>query len=51
MKTLANVTLVALSVCLMAGMTVYIVLGVVSGVQEQAARCTYEVLAEGACNP
>ena len=51
MKTLVNVALAAISVCLMAGTALYIVLLVVSGVQEQAARCPYEVLAEGACNP
>ena len=51
MKTLVNVTLAALSVCLMAGMALYIALAAVSGVQEQAARCPYEELAEGACNP
>ena len=50
MKTIANVTLVAISVCLMAGKALYIALAAVSGVQEQSARCTYEELAEGACN-
>ena len=50
MKTLVNVTLAALSVCLMVGMALYIALAAVSGVQEQAARCAYEELAEGACN-
>lgn len=50
MKTLANVTLAALSVSLMAGMFLYIALAVVSGVQDQAARCSYEELAERVCN-
>ena len=50
MKTLVNVTLASLSVSLMAGMGLYIALAAVSGVQEQSARCSYEVLAEGACN-
>ena len=50
MKTIANVTLAAISVCLMAGMALYIALAAVSGVQEQAARCSYEELAERACN-
>ena len=50
MKTLVNATLTTISVCLMAGMAVYIALAAVSGVQEQAARCSYDVLAEGACS-
>ena len=50
MKTLVNATLAAISVCLMAGMAIYIALAAVSGVQEQAARCSYEELAERACN-
>ena len=50
MKTLVNVTLASLSVSLMVGMSLYIALAAVSGVQEQSARCSYEVLAEGACN-
>ena len=50
MKTLANVTIAAISVFLMAGMGLYIALEAVSGVQEQAARCSYEELAERACN-
>lgn len=51
MKTLANATLAVISVCLMAGMGLYIALAAVSGVQEQAARCSYEELAESACPP
>ena len=50
MKTLANVTLATISVCLMAGMVLYIALAAVSGVKEQTARCSYEELAERACN-
>ena len=50
MKTLVNVILAVISVCIMAGMFLYIALGVVSGVQEQAARCSYEELVERTCN-
>lgn len=50
MKKLVNATIVAISVCLMAGMVLYTALGAVSGVQDQSARCSYEELVERACN-